>query len=443
MCICFTPAWVPKGTTLVLAPLSNPAGRWFLTYVNSAENQRKSTDAASPMLMVVPVPNPGDALGEMDFLLGATKEVTKMLTAARNGFQPYAAAHHSRKNVKSKGVSRSLELNSMLKVQDVGQYNVTVAPSLQRLLADVPWDRFDVGAAERDAILADMSRKFGSEFAFVVAQTKPGQAPNDSGFGVVFGSPTPFWPTVHEVQLGADGATEMPARMDVTLIGINCVPDRDSCRRAVFTQIASEAGPGVAAEWHGLPVHAAYAVLADGCNDDLAALPDVARSKQVLARKAAGGPKWEDHAKAPAASVEDLGPPDSSPGGYSVEDSAITGVGLTPRWRHVLTMRDHLPTKMVNSDTPIEYEVPRMACSWSLGAGHTAPLYANTNVTGRRCTDADVERLRATIADTVAPTGKGAAKKSVGTAKTFKTAQSMAAELNARLARAGAELETA
>jgi hypothetical protein len=130
----------------------------------------------------------------MDFLLGATKGVTEMLTAARNGFQPYAPLSRGRKAAAPAGGSRMPKSmpNSMLKVQDVGQYNVTVAPSLQRLLADVPWDRFDVGAAERDVILADMSRKFGSEFAFAIAQTKPGQAPNDSGFGVVFESPTPF-----------------------------------------------------------------------------------------------------------------------------------------------------------------------------------------------------------------------------------------------------------
>jgi hypothetical protein len=70
-----------------------------------------------------------------------------------------------------------------------------------------------------------------------------------------------------------------------------------------------------------------------------------------------------------------------------------------------------------------------MACSWSLGAGTRAPLYVNANVTGRRCTEADVERLRATVADTVASEGKV-------------PVQSMAAELNTRLARVGAELES-
>jgi hypothetical protein len=197
---------------------------------------------------VVPIPNPGNKLGELDFLLGATEGVKDMIEAATKSFKPYEPVRRGKNFPKSRSMaganSMDEKLASALLVQDVGQYNISVAPSLERLVADVQWDRFDIAADARDAILADMRAKFSSDFAFVVAQTKPGELPNDSGFGVVFESPVPFWPTCHEVHLAEDGHTAVPAPMDVTLVGINCIPDRDSCRRAIHWPTTTDSPGG-------------------------------------------------------------------------------------------------------------------------------------------------------------------------------------------------------
>lgn len=442
MCCIFTPAWAPFGTYLILVPLASHPGKWFLTYVNSAENRNQ--DVSKPMLMVVPVPNPGGAMAELDFLLGETKGVKEMLKAAVDSFASYeppkelAKSRGARRGMGAPGAPRAA---SFLLVQDVGEYNVTVAPSLERLVADVQWDRFDVPDDARKAILADMAVKFGSEFAFVIAQTKPGHLPNDSGFGVAFDSPVPFWPTAHEVQLGADGTTEMPAAMDVICVGINCVPDRESCRRAVFTN------PGKGA-WTALGAANGAQTLASldaGVSEDkVAGLSVMERAKAMLSARAeaadngGGKPRWDDHPKGDVADAEDLGPPDCSPVRYSVEDGVIASTGAKCRWPKVVEVLKHLPTEAAGerAGTPLEYEAPSLACAWALGqraamqgalARDPASFYTNSNVTGRRATEADVQKLREVLA---------------ANAKDFPTMDETSARyLNEGLARVGAEIE--
>ena len=96
MCISFVPPEIYSfnGTWLVLAPLEAPAGRWFLTYINSADtpkpDHRKWFPSKTPaMLMVVPVPNPGNQFGELDYMLSATEGVSDMQKAVAKGFKAY------------------------------------------------------------------------------------------------------------------------------------------------------------------------------------------------------------------------------------------------------------------------------------------------------------------------------------------------------------------
>ena len=121
MCCIFTPLWAPRGTYLILAPLASHPGKWFLTYVNSAEN--RNMDASKPMLMVVPVPNPGGKMAELDYLLGETKGVKEMVKAAVESFKSYEPPEErdkSRRSSRGAAPGGAAPRGPPLLVQEVG-----------------------------------------------------------------------------------------------------------------------------------------------------------------------------------------------------------------------------------------------------------------------------------------------------------------------------------
>ena len=472
MCIVFPTedpeqAWEARDTWLVLAPLANPPNRWFLTYINSFDPKsttakrgdgKSSGGGDSSGLMVFPVPNAKGRHGEMDFLLAKTSsyDCSHIARTAASAFSEYTdppppAPPPSPPDLSGLDFDDDDLMADLatceaepppppLEVQIVGEYDVSVAPTLDRLLQSVQWDVFKIAEAGRDAILDDMRTKFAEGFAFVIARKRPsttgfrpplgevsyppgseedelrrleaemgmmsppssptpsewersmeypspppsppsdsGPSMPDSGFGIVFESETPFWPTVHEVRLGA------PVKMDVTCVGINCIPDRDSCQRVVF---------GDRGEWLSVGAAAGTAQLEE--------------AKWGADRW--GAYQWGAHFDHERPKVVSLGLPIFSPITYRVDDAALLGGSVKDgKWSAVLTLAWTLPTTMENSPDAITYEAPRLACAWALGnAGgsiYTADgpskdpcrYYTNTNVVGRRCTDVDVERLSAVL----------------------------------------------
>jgi len=287
----------------------------------------------------------------------------------------------------------------------------------------------------------------------------------DSGFGVVFQSATPFWPTVHEVQLSKDGSVELPARMEVTCVGINCVPFRDSCRRVVFTHQDDPCA------WRSL-----------GAAEQVKGVFDGRDCFWSVERKT----NRKDEVK-PLRPIEKMGPPAYSRVIYRVDDRSLLHPSSVSscKWQSIQRLVGMLPTAMANSELRVEYETPRLACAWTLGGDddddddgfqgnfhfhdnkrpwtvnvhglelarewRTCKFYTNTNVVGRRCTDADVEALSAEIRRHIGPSHTQSYTEFVEERKS-KKAQAhrkekwakysfSAGELHQRLSLAGAKLE--
>ena len=100
-----------------------------------------------------------------------------------------------------------------LKVQKVGAYNISVAPTLADLQTRAPWAKFNIDPGHVGAILSGMASAYPTGFAFVVAEGDPA-APSieQGGFSIVYrdsGAYGCFFPTAHEALPGGDGAAQV------------------------------------------------------------------------------------------------------------------------------------------------------------------------------------------------------------------------------------------
>lgn len=243
MCILITPG-EPEASLLVLAPLQPDAGvqRWQLSYANSVPSP-----PLSPVLMVVPLPN-HHAMSEPDFVLSSFEppDVRAVRTHSKALFRPYTPGPPSPSHF-GFGSSGGGATDPPLLVQEVGAYQISVAPSLRDLETRAPWAQLDVPSDRVESILQGMREAYPCSFAFLIARAD--HPPVESGFSVVYRHVSPFFPTAHESLAAPSGLV----RMDACLIGVNIVIDPTSVCSA------EQVGAG-AATWDRMSQHPMYRV---------------------------------------------------------------------------------------------------------------------------------------------------------------------------------------
>ena len=227
MCIMFTDS-SPSNTLLVLAPL-DAADWWQLLYVNSI--------SAPGALMIVPVPNAGN-LKEDEFVLSevTSQDTDDIREALRHIFPP--ELDPDMVDLFSDAAAESMPQS--LFVQSIGNFQVSVAPSLHELRTRAPWQEFHVPAQRVATILAGLHEAFGGAgWAFVVA--KASLAVKGSGFAITFKSAWPYAPTMHESAGTASGGSSRPmwtgqawtdhvgelVQMDATVVAIDAQLEPD------------------------------------------------------------------------------------------------------------------------------------------------------------------------------------------------------------------------
>lgn len=197
MCIILTDKANPSSTRLINIPVRlDGENRTLLIYTNDLimkETNKESGDE----LMIVAIPNESylDNFGLVDVSTENMKTFRKIL---------FSECDKLVAKKKAKARSMYISLNdsynqSFLSVQDVGNYSITVAPTLDDLLDRTDWEKFNVSSNYKNRLdgLYDNEVYPLSNYAYVVAKTN--KAVNDDGFGIIYDSGSiSYFPTSHE-----------------------------------------------------------------------------------------------------------------------------------------------------------------------------------------------------------------------------------------------------
>uniref|UniRef100_A0A7S3UYZ2 Uncharacterized protein n=1 Tax=Aplanochytrium stocchinoi TaxID=215587 RepID=A0A7S3UYZ2_9STRA len=196
MCLMLTPH-EPASTHLHSIPcaVENKPCQ-LLVYINDLAVSDGDGDSALMIVAIPKLPNKDEANG---FQFGLVDASTNKMKSQRNEVAreckellPWEAVRSNGFSSRSKGLSRALI------VHKVGNYNISVAPSLTELQDMVDWDKF-TKPKDFDKRFSTLSDKklFPFECAYVVAQAVV-NVEND-GFGIVFRDPEfRYFPTSHE-----------------------------------------------------------------------------------------------------------------------------------------------------------------------------------------------------------------------------------------------------
>jgi hypothetical protein len=141
--------------------------------------------------MIVAIPN---STGVQNF--GLVDVTTQSMKLFRSQIQDLCEP----KTFENYGMSKSLSANSakLLKVNEVGNYDISVAPSLEALEHNINWNHFKLPKdfEKRKMTLMDKNL-FPFNCAYVVAKARKNI--KDDGFGIIYPDPLiNYFPTCHE-----------------------------------------------------------------------------------------------------------------------------------------------------------------------------------------------------------------------------------------------------
>lgn len=259
MCLLFSAdTYQASSTLLIVSPLRTPPSRpqaWQLVYINNispkssipngfGSNHDKRPDAfgfglglgsppPSAPLMIVPLPNP-HALREQDFtLFPVSKSTAANLRAHATALaKPYLPAIQTPSSSLFGSVPAAASTFGFgavhpppLLVQHVGDYNISIAPSLSDLQTRAPWKRFSIPSATVSRLVAEVTARYPRRYAFIVAEGASGGV-QQAGFAVQYRDATAngvFFPTAHEPPEYASPIVPTTVAMDVTLVALGAV----------------------------------------------------------------------------------------------------------------------------------------------------------------------------------------------------------------------------
>lgn len=200
MCIIITKDAIPDSTRLINIPVKlNGKEKNLLIYTNDLTTKLSKKDNSNNELMIVAIPNVNNItnFGLVDVSTDEMKTFRKELFNACDDLKP---------KKKSKGLSRSFMLDGLnnksykLEVHDVGNYKISVAPSLDDLLDKTDWDKFNVSSNYKNKLdgLYDKEVYPLSNYAYIVASAD--KKIDDDGFGIIYDkfNNTTYFPTSHE-----------------------------------------------------------------------------------------------------------------------------------------------------------------------------------------------------------------------------------------------------
>jgi hypothetical protein len=155
------------------------------------------TTTPDTALMIVAIPNPTGAtnFGLVDV---TTDKMKQFRSEAKNVGDSLIPWQYTLSATNSFGDGDSFGVSQSLMVHRVGNYDISVAPSLEALEKQIDWSHFDLPAdfEKRKTTLSDSSL-FPYPCAYVVA--KAVTSVKDDGFAVLFPDPGfTYFPTCHE-----------------------------------------------------------------------------------------------------------------------------------------------------------------------------------------------------------------------------------------------------
>lgn len=195
-----------KGKEITRSMDADPLKTYYSTMIERGYLDERSfgvpagaekTIATAPdtALMIVPIPNPTNAtnFGLVDV---TTKQMKQFRTEAKrvgNGLIPW---EYLLSSTNMDGVL--FGKSESLMVHRIGNYDISVAPSLEALEEQIDWSHFSLPADfERRKATLSNSTLFPYSCAYVVA--KAVTSVKDDGFGVLFPDPGfTYFPTCHE-----------------------------------------------------------------------------------------------------------------------------------------------------------------------------------------------------------------------------------------------------
>lgn len=182
----------PSSTRLINLPiqLSNGTKCKLLIYTNDLKAPKKA-------LMIVPIPNPTDKFENFGFIDISSKENKAFRTSLVDACKQFTLVPQA------KSLSRGLfSVDSIkaapLKVHDIGNYKLTLAPTLHDLNTRIDWSQFEKphDFNQRFKTLHN-KRLYPHNCAYVVAEAH--KSVKDDGFGVIYPDPGfTYFPTAHE-----------------------------------------------------------------------------------------------------------------------------------------------------------------------------------------------------------------------------------------------------
>lgn len=197
MCIILTEDANPSSTRLVNVPVKlGGKSQTLLLYTNDLEvRANNSTSEDSDELMIVAIPNENNqqSFGLVDVTTENMKKFRKDLFKACDDLKP---------KKKSKGRSMYFDDSfegGTLAVHNIGNYKISVAPSIDDLFNRTDWEEFNVGPSYKNRLdgLYDKNVYPLSNYAYVIAQAQ--KSVKDDGFGIIYdGNGKTYFPTSHE-----------------------------------------------------------------------------------------------------------------------------------------------------------------------------------------------------------------------------------------------------
>lgn len=200
MCIILTEDANPSSTRLVNVPVKlGGKSQTLLLYTNDLEvrdTNNTSKDCDELMIVAIPNENNQQSFGLVDVTTENMTKFRKDLFEACDNLKP--------KKKKGMWRGRNMDFNDeysidKLVVHNIGNYKISVAPSIDDLFNRTDWEEFNVGPSYKNRLdgLYDKNVYPLSNYAYVIAQAQ--KSVKDDGFGIIYdGNGKTYFPTSHE-----------------------------------------------------------------------------------------------------------------------------------------------------------------------------------------------------------------------------------------------------